>query len=124
MNTNNKKCDPIESAGVDLNRNYGYEWGYYEGEKEDKGANECNELYIGKAAFSEKETQVMRDFLTANKDSIDLVYNLHCFGNMFVEPINAHKVIDAEKFLPKTMNFFNNLVKETKFPEDYKIGPT
>jgi hypothetical protein len=36
---------------------------------------------MGTKPFSEPETQAMRDFLTANKDQIHFVYNLHCAGN-------------------------------------------
>jgi hypothetical protein len=66
----------------------------------------------------------MRDFLTTNKNEINLVYNLHCPGNLFITPINADSPNDAETVIPKTMKFFNSLVKDTKWPQGFRIGPT
>ena len=59
----NGKCKP-EDAGVDLNRNYGMDWGVFEasGDK-DQSSDPCGESYKGKSAFSEKETQALRDFI-------------------------------------------------------------
>ncbi|MEO0073985.1 MAG: M14 family zinc carboxypeptidase, partial [candidate division WOR-3 bacterium] len=46
-------------VGIDLNRNYGYKWGYDNiGSSPDPSA----ETYRGPARFSEVETQVIRDF--------------------------------------------------------------
>ena len=82
MYRRDKSCEPLES-GVDLNRNYGYKWGYTEYTTHGADDNkECGlETFMGEKAFSEPETQAMRDFLTANKNEINLVYNLHCPGN-------------------------------------------
>jgi hypothetical protein len=44
--------------GVDLNRNYGYQWG---GAGSD--SDPCSEVYRGPSAFSEPETQAVRDFI-------------------------------------------------------------
>jgi hypothetical protein len=82
MHISDKSCDATH-AGVDLNRNYGYKWGETEDTHNGKKAEtECStESFMGVKPFSEPETQAMRDFLTANKDQIDFVYNLHCAGN-------------------------------------------
>ncbi len=50
--------------GVDLNRNYDYDFneitaGNYAGTSDD----ECDQYYNGKTAFSEKETQAMKNFI-------------------------------------------------------------
>jgi murein tripeptide amidase MpaA len=44
--------------GVDLNRNWDDHWG-----QQGCSHNPCSEVYAGSGAFSEKETQVARDFL-------------------------------------------------------------
>jgi hypothetical protein len=84
MHISDKTCDATH-AGVDINRNYGYKWGETEdthAKKELTKMTECTtESFMGQAAFSEPETQAMRDFLTKNKDEINFVYNLHCAGN-------------------------------------------
>lgn len=47
-------------ASVDLNRNYGYKWGY-----DDNGSSgePSSETYRGPSCFSEPETEVIRDFM-------------------------------------------------------------
>ena len=68
-------CAP-EDAGVDLNRNYGVDWGVEDSKNMDRrslkdtdGAcvDPCGECYQGISAFSEKETQAMRDFIDSHK---------------------------------------------------------
>lgn len=69
---NKTKCAP-EDSGVDLNRNYGVDWGngnrknYGHGE-EDECADPCGDCYRGTSAFSEKETQTMKKFIEDNKE--------------------------------------------------------
>ena len=46
------------SFGVDLNRNYGYQWGY---DNTGSSPNPSNNTYRGTAPFSEPETQAIRD---------------------------------------------------------------
>lgn len=50
--------------GVDLNRNYGYKFG----STYDKGSSSdpCGEDYRGPYAFSEPETQAIRNLVEAN----------------------------------------------------------
>ena len=54
--------DWARGDGVDLNRNYGYQWGY---DNSGSSANTNNQLYRGTAAFSEVETQLVRDLALA-----------------------------------------------------------
>ena len=69
------------SFGVDLNRNYGFEWGF-----DDSGSspNPESATYRGTAPFSEPETQAMRDFCNAHEFQIAL--NYHTFGNLLIYP--------------------------------------
>ena len=67
--------------GVDLNRNYGYEWGYDNiGSSPDQG----NETYRGTSGFSEPETQAVRDFCNAHHFSAAL--NYHSYSNDLIYP--------------------------------------
>jgi hypothetical protein len=72
---------PVPSDGIDLNRNYGYMWGY-----DDYGSSPdpYDETYRGSAAFSEDETQVMRDF-TNSLDPIASM-NYHTYGGYLLYP--------------------------------------
>ncbi len=54
-------CDS-SAIGVDLNRNFGFEWGCCNGSSGDP----CSEVYRGTSAASEPETQAVQNFLTAN----------------------------------------------------------
>ncbi|MDQ3101390.1 MAG: immune inhibitor A, partial [Bacteroidota bacterium] len=69
------------SWGVDLNRNYGEAWGF-----DDNGSSPDtdSEVYRGPSAFSEPETQAMRDFCTAHE--FRLALNYHTFGNLLIYP--------------------------------------
>ncbi len=67
--------------GVDLNRNWGYMWGYdNNGSSPDPGS----EVYRGDSTFSEPETQVMREFINGRNFSI--ILNIHSYGNLMLYP--------------------------------------
>ncbi|MFZ2053805.1 MAG: M14 family metallopeptidase [Candidatus Aminicenantales bacterium] len=55
----NRRLNSDGSFGVDINRNYGYNWGY-----DDQGSSPepASEIYRGAGPFSEPETQAVRDF--------------------------------------------------------------
>lgn len=65
--------------GVDLNRNYGYQWG-----GEGASPNPCHPMYQGPAPFSEPETQAIRDLVTAQ--GFDLLISLHSYADMILYP--------------------------------------
>ncbi|XP_023337443.1 carboxypeptidase B isoform X2 [Eurytemora carolleeae] len=67
--------------GVDPNRNFGYEWG-------GKGTSQdpCSDIYRGSSAFSEPETQAVRDFITARKRNIKMYLTFHSYGQMVLYP--------------------------------------
>lgn len=69
------------SHGVDLNRNYGYQWGF-----DDQGSSPVPEsqTYRGESPFSEPETQAVRDFCNAH--NFQLALNYHTHGNLLVYP--------------------------------------
>jgi carboxypeptidase T len=60
-NTNNDHCTDTPFRGVDLNRNFGFQWGCCGG----SSAEECSEIYRGPAAASEPETQAIQDYVRA-----------------------------------------------------------
>lgn len=76
---NNRRLNSGGTYGVDLNRNYGYMWGYDNvGSSPTPGA----ETYRGTSAFSEPETQVIRDFTNSHNISYALSY--HSYGELFL----------------------------------------
>ncbi len=77
----NRRDNGDGTFGVDLNRNYGWLWGF-----DDQGSspNTESETYRGVDAFSEPETQAMRDFCNAHEFRAAL--NYHAYGDMVIHP--------------------------------------
>lgn len=67
--------------GVDINRNYGYQWGY---DNSGSSPDPSSETYRGTAAFSESETQAARLFI--NSKNIKVTVNYHSYSNFFLYP--------------------------------------
>uniref|UniRef100_A0A7V1EHG1 carboxypeptidase T n=1 Tax=candidate division WOR-3 bacterium TaxID=2052148 RepID=A0A7V1EHG1_UNCW3 len=63
------------TAGVDLNRNYGYKWGY---DNYGSSPTVTSDAYRGPARFSEPETQNARDFFLPKKIRTQIDY--HSYG--------------------------------------------
>ena len=106
MNINTQLNDTckVEDAGVDLNRNYGYNWG-----TGDIDVFECQkefEAYPGKKAFSEPETRAMRDFILSKKKELKFAINFHSYGNMVVMPINSESGSALKKKFPQIDEIF------------------
>lgn len=70
-----------QTDGVDLNRNYGFMWGY-----DDVGSSPTptNVAYRGSSGFSEPETQVQRDIVTALQPVTCVTF--HTYSNLFIHP--------------------------------------
>ncbi len=67
--------------GIDLNRNYGYQWGY-----DDIGSSPDinNETYRGTNAFSEVESSTMKAFTESH--NFKLLIDYHCYSNVLLNP--------------------------------------
>ena len=77
----NRRKNADGSFGVDLNRNYGFYWG-----KDDIGSSPTpkSETYRGPSAFSEPETQIVKEFCEAHK--FVAADNYHTYGNLLIYP--------------------------------------
>lgn len=73
---------PGPSDGVDLNRNFGFKWGYTR--LEGSSANGCNEEYKGESAFSEPESRALRDVV--QRHAVRAVLHWHGWGNSIAFP--------------------------------------
>ncbi len=87
----NRKPRMISSTthyGVDLNRNYGYNWAYtHAGQLGQAGSNFAgNAYYRGTAAWSEAETQAIRDLCNAHR--FTAAFNYHAWDDSFNYPWN------------------------------------
>ncbi|MDZ7344102.1 MAG: M14 family zinc carboxypeptidase [candidate division KSB1 bacterium] len=80
--------DPLVD-GVDLNRNYDYNW------NEGGDSNPASWFYRGRAAFSEKEVQALRDLAVSENFVIGVSY--HSYGESILYPWgNFHRAPDQE----------------------------
>ncbi len=77
----NRRDNGDGTFGVDLNRNYGHKWGY---NNAGSSASTNSEVYRGPSAFSEPETQAIRDFVLNHHFQIAL--NYHAWGNYLIYP--------------------------------------
>lgn len=81
--------DAASMGGVDLNRNFGYKWN---GEGDSQASSNfilrstvtgtddnCDETYPGTAAFSEKESQAVRDFYLSLEPRPELAMAIHSY---------------------------------------------
>lgn len=68
--------------GIDPNRNFDFQWGLEEGASPDP----CDETYRGEKAFSEPETQVVRDIMITYADRMKWYLSLHSYGNYILLP--------------------------------------
>jgi MYXO-CTERM domain-containing protein len=68
------------SSGVDLNRNYGSGWGM-----EGSGSDPQAEDYRGPNAFSEPESQLVRDFVGSHPD-LKAFLDVHAYGQVLLWP--------------------------------------
>lgn len=112
-NMNSEYCPSSESGvevGVDLNRNYGYQWGH----SEDEDEQPCSEVYKGPFPFSEPETQNIKKLVTRERNHLSLVLNFHTYGNLWVQPYNysKHKNLEYFKLDRHIINFYKQMRKE------------
>ena len=72
---NRNNTSPRSGPGVDVNRNYGYKWGY---DNYGSSPTPGSETYRGPSRFSEPETQVIRDFQAAHRFRTEM--DFHTYG--------------------------------------------
>jgi murein tripeptide amidase MpaA len=76
----NRRNNGNGTFGVDLNRNWGYQWG-----GDGASANPADETYRGPFAFSEPETQALRDFYLGHQNIVANI-DFHSYGQLVLSP--------------------------------------
>jgi len=90
----NRRDNGLLSYGVDLNRNYGFQWGYNNIGSQPIGSSPW---YRGTAAFSEPESQAMKSFIEAHEFLLDM--NWHSWGNFLIYPWNYESILTSDSTL-------------------------
>ena len=75
----NRRNNGDGTFGVDLNRNYSYQWG-----GPGSSGDTFSEIYRGTASFSEPETQIIRDF--ASQHNFAAMISYHNFSQLILYP--------------------------------------
>ncbi len=108
----NRRVNGSSRYGVDLNRNYGVDWGVT-GPNINISTNPSSDSYIGPSAFSEPETQAIRQFSQTHRFRI--VIDHHAYGNYYVTPYGVpanHSFTTADtkfyKYASALMARYNN----------------
>ena len=78
----NRRDNGGGTMGVDLNRNYDYLWGL---DNTGSSPDPSDQTYRGPAAFSEPETQALRDFLESGR-AVRVALNYHSYSNLLLYP--------------------------------------
>ncbi len=99
---------PVPPAiGIDLNRNYGYKWGF---DNQGSSSTPSAETYRGPERFSEPETQVARDLMTVNRFRTQMDFhsygrdNLYTWGYASTQPPDQQVLREAVD----TFRMYNN----------------
>gem|GEM_PF-776435 len=77
----NRRLNAGGSYGVDLNRNFGFNWGY---NNIGSSPTPSSDTYRGTAPFSEPETQNLRQF--CNGRNLAIAWNIHSYGGYIIYP--------------------------------------
>lgn len=106
-NNMNGSFEP-EFDGVDINRNYGHQWGF-----DDEGSSgfEGSDTYRGPAPFSEPETQAMEYF--CNQHDFQIALNYHAFGNVLIYPWGFNDEVTPDSSL--FVNYGNKLTQLNRY---------
>lgn len=85
----NRRNNGDGTFGVDLNRNWGYQWGLSSG----SSGTTSDDTYRGPYAFSEPEISALRTFVEG-LDNLKTMLSYHSFGELFLRPW-AYTTADA-----------------------------
>jgi len=77
----NRRNNSGSCEGVDLNRNWGYEWNG----GDSTSTNTCSDVYVGPSAFSEPEAQHMRDLVNSLPNLVAHI-DFHSYSQLVLEP--------------------------------------
>lgn len=102
----NRRNNGDEIYGVDLNRNYGYKW-----EDHVFGSDPIEDIYRGPYAFSEPETQAIRDLCINHNFILALNYHSPIKTILYPWGYDGSDVQDIEKY----MNYASEMTQQNLY---------
>jgi len=114
----NRRLNADGSYGVDINRNYGYAWGY-----DNTGSSPvpASEIYRGSAPFSEPETRAIRDLVLQKNFKAMISY--HSFSQVILYPWGYTEIpTDKDNLLGEIAAEMSRLM-QTVNGKVYEYGP-
>lgn len=104
--------------GVDLNRNYVFQWNACGGSSGSKGSD----TYRGASAGSEPETQAMMNFVKEKNFAMNVSY--HSYSELVIYPYGCQNQVTPENFIVKSVAeaFGKKLVKDGGGTATYDVG--
>ena len=102
-----------EQDGVDLNRNFGYMWGY-----DNSGSSPYfgSGTYRGTGPFSEPETDAVRNFVDSREFTV--AFNYHSYSNLYIHAWGYDYIFTDDHDL------FSELGWELSEDNGYLVGPS
>jgi murein tripeptide amidase MpaA len=94
----NRRANGGGEYGVDLNRNYGYAWGY---DNSGSSPNPASAVYRGSSAFSEPETRAVRDLVLGRDFGAMITY--HSYSQVILYPWGYTKLPSAQDALLRSL---------------------
>ncbi len=91
--------------GIDLNRNYGYMWGY---DNSGSSPDIESETYRGTGPFSEPETQAIKAFV--EQKQFAMVMDYHCYSNVLLYPWSYTNLVTPDN---NTYQAWSQILTET-----------
>ncbi|GMT27838.1 hypothetical protein PFISCL1PPCAC_19135, partial [Pristionchus fissidentatus] len=107
-------------GGIDLNRNFDFHWGG-SGSSDDP----CSEIYQGASAFSENESQAVRDTMLGSELSgkVQAFITLHTYSQMWIHPYShARKSVPEDIVELKSVGERAVAALEAVYGTKYRFG--
>lgn len=109
----NRRPNSDGTFGVDLNRNYGFQWG-----TGGSSASPSSDTYKGPTPFSEPETQAVKKYIEENVN-ISTLLSFHTFSKLILYPwghkfdsISEKRDLQVHKVMAETMAKWNGYTPE------------
>ncbi|GEM_PF-111561 len=108
MHRKNMRQHGYTPPGIDINRNYGYKWGY---DNQGSSGDPSAETYRGTGPFSEPETKLQKIF--AEELNFKLALNNHTFSDLLIYPWGYEDLLTPDSL--KFINYAKLMTRENNY---------